>query len=257
MPSTTTFTSVSAATKPHVRFTEAKKKAPLGPEERKVKNETRQTNQAAVDAAISKWFTETVALAEELSLKHKHKAKYYLEMMFQGGAHMINQQGKPNAYNAFKAVKAAECRERGESKKAPQLHRDYHEEYEALDDEGKQGYIQHFQEEEGEREVKLRRDTPRGKLQDVLNVAKNMKQLMNGAKMRAGIEGFFCIVRDSPDFYMQPQWYFTSSELEGYMPIATRKKWVTTEVGTRIEAFAVAGCDVLGACQCPTSLARL
>ncbi|KAJ6626527.1 hypothetical protein B0H10DRAFT_1998713 [Mycena sp. CBHHK59/15] len=29
------------------------------------------------------------------------------------------------------------------------------------------------------------------------------------------------------------------------MPIATRKKWDTGEVGTKIEAFAVAGCDML------------
>ncbi|KAJ7027670.1 hypothetical protein C8F04DRAFT_1266774 [Mycena alexandri] len=44
---------------------------------------------------------------------------------------------------------------------------------------------------------------------------------------------------------MAPQWFFTSRELEQYMPIATRKKWVTTEVGTKVEAFAVAGCDVV------------
>jgi hypothetical protein len=70
---------------------------------------------------------------------------------------------------------------------------------------------------------------------------------MCGLSTRVGIEGFFCIVRDSADFHMAPQWYFTSRELEQYMPIATRQKWVTTEVGTRVEAFAVAGCDVMSA----------
>lgn len=70
---------------------------------------------------------------------------------------------------------------------------------------------------------------------------------MVGLATHVGVEGFFCIVRNRADFHMDPQWYFTSRELEEYMPIATRKKWVTTEVGTKIEAFSVAGCNILSA----------
>lgn len=61
---------------------------------------------------------------------------------------------------------------------------------------------------------------------------------------RVGVHGFFCIVRNSPDYHMMPQWYFTTPELEQYMPIAVGKRWDTTAVGTRVEAFAIAGCDV-------------
>ena len=43
---------------------------------------------------------------------------------------------------------------------------------------------------------------------------------------------------------MEPQWYFTSSELRDYMSIAVRRQWDTGEVGAKIEAFAIAGCDV-------------
>jgi hypothetical protein len=42
---------------------------------------------------------------------------------------------------------------------------------------------------------------------------------------------------------MNPYWYFTSPALEEYMKIAVRKRWDTSEVGTRLEAFAIAGCD--------------
>jgi hypothetical protein len=70
---------------------------------------------------------------------------------------------------------------------------------------------------------------------------------MIGLNARVGIEGFFCIVRTSPDFHMRPQFYYTSQELEDYMRIALRKKWDTTEVGTKIEAFAVAGSNILSA----------
>jgi hypothetical protein len=68
---------------------------------------------------------------------------------------------------------------------------------------------------------------------------------MVGLNVRVGIEGFFCIVRTSSDFHMRPQFYFTSPQLEDYMKIALRKKWDTTEVGTKLEAFALAGSDVL------------
>jgi hypothetical protein len=56
---------------------------------------------------------------------------------------------------------------------------------------------------------------------------------------------FFCIVCTSLDFHMQPQFYYTSEELEDYMKIAICKRWDTIEVGTNIEAFAVAGSNVL------------
>jgi hypothetical protein len=66
---------------------------------------------------------------------------------------------------------------------------------------------------------------------------------MTGLTQQVGIEGFFCVVRNTPDFHMQPQWYFTSLDLEEYMKVAVCKKWDTSEVGMKLEAFAVAGCD--------------
>jgi hypothetical protein len=73
---------------------------------------------------------------------------------------------------------------------------------------------------------------------------------MAGLGNRVGIEGFFCIVRNNAEFGMAPEWYFTSPELEAYMPIATRKRWDTGQVGVKLEAFAVAGCDAVSACSC-------
>ncbi|KAJ7823334.1 hypothetical protein B0H14DRAFT_1312129, partial [Mycena olivaceomarginata] len=46
---------------------------------------------------------------------------------------------------------------------------------------------------------------------------------------------------------MKPKWYFTSKELEDYMRITVgRKTWNTEAVGSKIEAFAIAGCDIMG-----------
>ena len=68
---------------------------------------------------------------------------------------------------------------------------------------------------------------------------------MTGLNLRVGVEGFFCIVRNMPEYHMRPHWYFSSQELEQYMQVAVWKKWDTSEVGTRLEAFAVAGCSVV------------
>ncbi|KAJ7500262.1 hypothetical protein B0H11DRAFT_2225808 [Mycena galericulata] len=250
----TSYTTIAVVSQPHIRHTEPAKRAPLGREQLKERAAAREIKQTKIDEALAKWYADTLALADELAAAHKQKAKYFLEMMFQGGAKMVHQQSKQNAYNAFTAEKAAECREPnvaligGESKDAPALHVEYDAEYRGLTDAQKDKYIEDFRKRR-EKEVTLRRATPRAKIQDVANITRNMKMLLAGLATRVGVEGFFCIVRNSPDFSMQPQWFFTSRELEAYMPLATRRRWVTTEVGTKIEAFAVAGCNVLNLCR--------
>ncbi|KAJ7765463.1 hypothetical protein DFH07DRAFT_955705 [Mycena maculata] len=220
-------TTIAVLSQPHVHHTDPKERAPLGPEQRKERAEARESKQNKIDEALAKWYMDTVALAEQLAVVHKKKPKYFLEMMFQGGAKMVHQQNKQNAYNTFTAEKAAESRERGESKDAPTLHEEYDAEYRGLTDEQKDEYIEHFKDRRT-KEVTLRCATPRAKIQDVANITGNMKMLMAGLSTRVGVEGFFCIVRNSPDFSMQPQWFFTS---------------------TKVKAFAVAGCSVLNLCR--------
>jgi len=53
------------------------------------------------------------------------------------------------------------------------------------------------------------------------------------------------IARASTEFIMAPRWYFTSLELEKYMGLIVRKRWDTNEVGSKIEAFGVAGSTIL------------
>ncbi|KAF8132121.1 hypothetical protein K438DRAFT_1788100 [Mycena galopus ATCC 62051] len=96
---------------------------------------------------------------------------------------------------------------------------------------------------------KIRRDTAKARVQDVSNTIRNIEALIRSMSYRVGVEGFFCIVRSSTNFYMGPQWYFTSDALRQYMPLAVRRKWDTSEVGTRLEAFALAGCDTMNLLQ--------
>ncbi|KAJ7764193.1 hypothetical protein DFH07DRAFT_738404 [Mycena maculata] len=252
----TAFTTIAIQSHPQIRHTEPKKRPPLTAEKRKENAERCAEKQDSIDEALAAWWESTVALADDLSTRYKQKPKYFLEMMFQGGARMVHAQGKPNPYNAFRAEKAAECRERGEAKDAPTLHQDYFDEYKHLTVVEKDALVARFKDTRA-REVKIRRDTPHAKIQDVANIARNMKLLMVRLSTRVGVEGFFCIVRSSTDFHMQPQWFFTSRELEQYMPIATRRKWVTAEVGTKVEAFCVAGSDYIQICCVRASRKRI
>jgi hypothetical protein len=72
---------------------------------------------------------------------------------------------------------------------------------------------------------------------------------MTGPTYLVGIEGFFCIVQNSPEYHMKQHWFFTSPTLEEYMKVVVRKRWDPTEIGTKLEAFAVAGCDVVSELQ--------
>ncbi|KAJ7716700.1 hypothetical protein B0H16DRAFT_1338642 [Mycena metata] len=240
MPSTVT---LAALTQPRNRAP-ALPRAPLTAAERKDKKQSSEDQKEAMDAEVAQWHSDTHTKADELGLRFNKKPRYFLDIFFQAGARMVHGQEKINAYNAFKSEKAAQLREDGRVLKPTELHEEYYAEYEAMTEEEKNVLVKRF---EGVKAAapKLRRDTPRARIRDVSNTCKNIQMLMYALSYRVGIEGFFCVVPNSTDFHMNPQWYFTSQELERYMPIAVRRKWDTVDVGTRIEAFAVAGCDTM------------
>jgi hypothetical protein len=221
------------------------------------------------------WWTYTEEKATELAKRFDKKERYFLDIFFQGGARMVNHHKEVSPYNAFKSEKAAELREGmwynykalngthdstvGKALNAPELHREYYDEYAILDDTEKAALIQRFTENRDT--TKIRRATPKARVQDVANTVRNMQMLvryscfyldhadffcqMTALSNRVGIEGMFVIVRNNTDFNMPPQWHFTSKELERYMPLAVRKRWDTGEVGGKLEAFAIAGCDTI------------
>ncbi|KAJ6518449.1 hypothetical protein DFH09DRAFT_1331933 [Mycena vulgaris] len=217
-----TFATISVASHQHACYTQPKACAKLAPDQLKERQDATAVCQTTIDDAMAKWWSDSMALADDLAQRFKMKPKYFHELRFQGGAHMIHHQTKVNPYNVFKAEKATECRANGESKNTCELHKDYFEEYRQMTDEEKDALVEHHK-DVGVRKIRLRRDTPRAKVQDVANIVRNMQLLLIGLNQRVGVEGFFCI----------------------YMTIATRGRWHTRDVGTKLEAFAIAGCDVV------------
>ncbi|KAJ7603379.1 hypothetical protein DFH06DRAFT_1022290 [Mycena polygramma] len=245
-----TYSTIAIASHQHSRHTQPKPRAPLTTEARKEKKEDRARRQSEQDEAVSNWIADVYQGASDLGERFNKEQRYFLDILMQGGAHMVRHQDEVNPYNAWKAAKAAELREEGTPLNAKEIHKQYGNEYYALTDAEKDALIIAHK-KVATRSVKLRRNTPRACIQDVANIVQNIQLLMIGLNARVGIEGFFCIVRNTTQFHMKPQWYFTSEELENYMQIACRKRWNTEEVGSKIEAFSVAGCDVMSASPSP------
>ncbi|KAJ7473509.1 hypothetical protein FB451DRAFT_1558700 [Mycena latifolia] len=232
---------IAAISNPRTRQPPKQPRAPLTAEQKKQNRDDSEKELGEMDDEIQAWTKYTEETAQRLAERFDKTPRYFLDIFYQGGARMVNSHTKVNAYNAFKSEKAAECRENGEAKRVPQLHVDYHEEYAQLTGEEKAELVERFTETRAEH--KIRRATPRARVQDVANTAHNIEMLLSSLSRRVGIEGFFVIVKSTTDFNMEPHWYFTSLELERYMPIAVRKRWNSSEVGGKLEAFAVAGCD--------------
>ncbi|KAJ6447919.1 hypothetical protein C8R45DRAFT_1115608 [Mycena sanguinolenta] len=231
--------------------------APTGAERQEKQHAAAETK-AEMDAACAEVHTYLRNKALELAERFQKKERYFLNIFYQAGARMVNVQEKTNPYNAFKSEKAAQLQ--GRTLKAPELHTEFHHEYEAMTAEEKAAMVKCYDEEHKDEVQKMRRDTD-GPYSGLLQHCQehraarewllfhsdlsNMLQ-MHGLSYRVGVEGFYSLVRNSMDFHMSPQWYFTSPELARYLPIAVGRKWDTATVGPKLEAFAITGCDTMG-----------
>ncbi|KAJ7080470.1 hypothetical protein C8R44DRAFT_653693, partial [Mycena epipterygia] len=176
-----------------------KPRAPLTNEEKKEKNERQLEKQSGFNHEVGEWLSYTYTQADWIAEKYSKPQQYVLDVFFQGGAHMVHHQQKVNPYNAFKSEKAAECREgawlrpsprcytylrsylsflftAGETKNAAQIHEDHFVEYSELTDEQKDELCKRYS--SNRVSVPLRRDTPRDKIQDVVNIVRNMQLLV-------------------------------------------------------------------------------
>ncbi|KAJ7860596.1 hypothetical protein B0H14DRAFT_3446004 [Mycena olivaceomarginata] len=220
----------------------SKKAAPLTAEQLKEKRAPRNDKQVCIDVRVQQWMESTNELANTMAAEFDMEPRYFLDIFFQGGAHMINHQDVIDPYNAFRGLKSMEVCEQGLVMSTPELHTHFFDEYCELTTSEKEALCTRW-ETVRSTNFHLHRDTPRAKIQDVANVVRNMKMLLSALAHHVGVKGFFCVVKNNVAFRMEPEWYFTCKELEEYMEIATRKKWVTGEVGMKLEAFVIVGCD--------------
>ncbi|KAL0058198.1 hypothetical protein AAF712_015131 [Marasmius tenuissimus] len=173
---------------PHHRRPRRPSAAPV-PEALKILRRQRaKETREAINKAVKKWEKETRELAESLAKKYRRKDRYFLDLLFQGGVRLSREQRNANPFNAIKYVKAHNLREQGIIKTLMQIMKEYKGEYEELSKQGKKDMVTRYKE------------------------LKAME--IEALSLRVGVEGFFCIVRDRIEDFMEPQWYFSNPAIK-------------------------------------------
>ncbi|OBZ67311.1 hypothetical protein A0H81_12569 [Grifola frondosa] len=165
-------------------------------------------------------------LSTELSKKFGRQPEYYLRLMFSNGS-KLQASRKPNAFNAWVHHKAKEVNEN-----------DYHK----LSEVEKLAYVKELEEERDLCGASVRL-TQRRRKQDVKKVCEQVEDMLTALGNRVGIEFFYGVVRNMPDYQMEPRWFCSNPELEKYLRGAVRKGFDPKKICALAEAFSVAGCD--------------
>lgn len=92
-----------------VRHTKSKA-APIPAAHRAEIQAARAERSLAIDSEIRDWHMATIAKANDLGTRFKKKPRYFLDLFFQGGAHLTRKNKKVNVHNAFLRMKAMQMR---------------------------------------------------------------------------------------------------------------------------------------------------
>jgi hypothetical protein len=85
-------------------------KVRLTESQRKERSARSSKCRAEIEDVVQQWKAYTLTLATDLGRRFNKKPRYFLDLFFQGGVHLVTKQGKVNAHNAFLAMKAQELR---------------------------------------------------------------------------------------------------------------------------------------------------
>ncbi|KAJ8455914.1 hypothetical protein ONZ51_g12300 [Trametes cubensis] len=222
-------------------------KRPLAPKlpaaQRAAMTAASRSKREALAQDLESWYEGVKDFASQLAEKYNQKPDHYLQLMFSGGAKR-HKERKVNAYNAWSSAIAKEINddaEPGEAQRLVNMQHDRIDEYHALSKEEKSKYIKQFEEERESRKFGTRL-TQRGRANDMTHVCQEIEKMIYGLKNRAGVDGFFCLVRNNTEFQSKPYWYFTDERLERYLRGRIRG-WDCVNIAAQAEAFCIAGCD--------------
>ncbi|EKM49344.1 uncharacterized protein PHACADRAFT_106988, partial [Phanerochaete carnosa HHB-10118-sp] len=165
-------------------------------------------------------------------------ARYFKDKFFNASKKHLSEN-KIDSYNAWLHFK---CRDVNQREYSPSY--EYLAEYHALSDEEKTKCVYDY-ELVHEFKKHVRRTTSRGKIQDFSHTAAILEEIILDLDNRIGVKGFFCLVRSTTDFATEPQWWFSSADLERFLSVGWRKRWDSKQIGTMVEAFAIAGGSLL------------
>jgi hypothetical protein len=76
---------------------------------------TNSLRQTQINEAVEAWKQSTLKTAADLANRFDKKERYFLDLFFQAGTHLVHQQKKINPHNAYLHMKAEEMRDRKRS----------------------------------------------------------------------------------------------------------------------------------------------
>ena len=181
-----------------IRQSATSKSAAPTPAQRTARAERNSQLQTEISNAIDEWTKSTLNTASELARQFNKKERYFLDIFFQGGAHLIHKQTKVNAYNAFKHLKAEELRDGetffrfklyylfkiisltdGERPTLSKLNsEEFKAEYEALDDADLEELVANHTDHVSSGALR-KRHTAQARVQDVSNTIRTMQKLVS------------------------------------------------------------------------------
>ena len=95
-----------------LRNAASSKRTPLTNVQRKERAASNSLRQAQINEAVEAWKQSTLDTAADLANRFDKKERYFLDLFFQAGTHLVHQHKKINAHNAYLHMKAEEMRER-------------------------------------------------------------------------------------------------------------------------------------------------
>ncbi|ESK96797.1 hypothetical protein Moror_6669 [Moniliophthora roreri MCA 2997] len=244
-----TFAPAKATIRPRLRHY-APTHVPMTQSQRKEKLEEGKKRCEHIKDDMKLLYSDLEIRCQALADKYDKRPRYFRDLFFQGGVRLMKSQEKTNNFNAWKCVKSHELRESGiTGLNTIEISKRFITEYHALKRSKRKmrEMLRKYQMlASGLRDKFFKAPTARRRAQDMAHTAASVVKMLDALKRRAGVEGFFLLVRSHPNGFTEPKWYWSNPKLEPYMKIACKGGWDSDRVSTRVEAFAVAGCNVDG-----------
>jgi len=111
MSSLTSRTLSSVSTGPPSCHPAQRSSAPIPNQQKKQKATEREKTQAEMDEIISEWFKAANKTIDDLAVRFNKKPRFFQDIFFGGGAHMVHHHNKVNAHSTFLHFKSQELRD--------------------------------------------------------------------------------------------------------------------------------------------------
>ncbi|PIL33487.1 hypothetical protein GSI_04110 [Ganoderma sinense ZZ0214-1] len=184
--------------------------------------------------------------AERLVETYGYEKEYYLRLIFSGGASKMSER-RSNPYNAWVhdlAKRYSQGPHTTEVVNLFHLQREHRHEYDALTEQQKHKLVTAYDEDRQLRKLLSPRFEQGDREQDIRQSFKAMQDMFLSLKLRAGCDGFICLVKSDDDLSFPSMWYFTNPEIDRYLS-SSITRWDIGRIGELTEKFCMEAGNIM------------